>query len=251
MKGKLLVSLLAAAPLVAVGVAAADRFKGTTGDDLIGTMGADVISSLAGNDTIDGEGGNDAIYAGTGNDTVLGGGGNDRIRGGERGCDLGRRRRRRPAVAWRTDTINGGDGNDVIGRKRRGHAERWGRERPDARARQRRPARSAGLRPRRRVAIVNARERESLVSCERVIERVPTPSQAPRTTLEAVSRTEEARRTGGHPRVGRDRAARKSLRIQRRCRPSWPVRPTSGRAAASPWPARPSRRCRRGAGGAR
>jgi Ca2+-binding RTX toxin-like protein len=181
MNGKLLVSLVAVVlALVAVSVAAADRFKGTPGDDtIIGTMGPDVIASLAGNDTIDAEGGDDRVYAGPGNDSVLGGGGNDRIRGGEGedtlsggpGNDV---LRGRPG----NDTINGGDGNDVIwvgsGADTQNGGE--GNDRLHALANDGQVDR-LDCGPGDDVAIVNRNEKETILNCERVVERAPSPSQ--------------------------------------------------------------------------
>jgi Ca2+-binding RTX toxin-like protein len=182
MKGKVLVSLLAAAlALVAVGVAAADRFRGTDGNDtIIGTMGADAIASRAGDDTIDGEGGNDRIHAGAGADTVLGGGGNDRIRGGAgddtisggAGNDVLRGRKG-------NDTVNGGDGDDVIWVGHGADVQNGGEgdDRMHALANDGQLDR-LDCGPGQDVAIVNRNERETLIDCERVVERVPRPREA-------------------------------------------------------------------------
>jgi Ca2+-binding RTX toxin-like protein len=70
------------------GVAA--TMTGTSGaDELVGTLGRDVIAAGAGADVIRGRGGNDLICAGRGKDQIEGNAGNDVLRGG-RGFDTGR-----------------------------------------------------------------------------------------------------------------------------------------------------------------
>lgn len=51
-------------------------------DDLMGTMGDDMISLLGGHDRYDGLAGNDTIYGNGGSDTIFGGDGSDFIHGG-------------------------------------------------------------------------------------------------------------------------------------------------------------------------
>jgi hypothetical protein len=106
-KAILLLAMMAAALLVASGVAlAATRVYckvdvpciGTLGDDEIrGTASNDNIKGLDGNDTIYGNSGNDSIYGGSGIDLVFGYSGNDFIYG-----------------SGGNDTISGGSGNDRI-----------------------------------------------------------------------------------------------------------------------------------------
>src|SRR5436190_21732002 len=60
---------------------------GTDGNDFIdGTSGDDVIVSLGGSDTVSGGGGNDLICSGSGSDSVKGNAGNDRISLGPADC---------------------------------------------------------------------------------------------------------------------------------------------------------------------
>ena len=97
----LLAITMAAALLLASGVALAATVKGTSGNDtLYGTpdgndtkdnilpySGDDVVYALDGDDTVHHSYGDDKIYGGGGNDTLRGGFGNDEIWGGP-GRDL-------------------------------------------------------------------------------------------------------------------------------------------------------------------
>jgi serralysin len=70
------------------------------GDDndnnIVGTVGRDMIYGRGGNDTLDGGAGDDVLYGGAGNDTLFGGAGDDQLSG-----DAG------------ADTMHGGTGNDT------------------------------------------------------------------------------------------------------------------------------------------
>jgi Ca2+-binding RTX toxin-like protein len=179
----IVLSLATLIGLAVVGVAAAERFRGTNGDDtIIGTFGDDVISSLAGNDTIDAEGGNDRVYAGAGNDRVIAGGGDDRVRGGEGSDDLSGGGgndvlRGRPG----NDSLNGGDGNDRMW-PGSGEDTQFGGDGNDvlhalANDNQRDVLDCGAGRD---VAVINAREPHDLAAanCERVRKVTPTPQQA-------------------------------------------------------------------------
>ncbi len=135
MKLKLIaLALVAVFGLALASVAAADRIKGTPGNDTLnGTERHDLIAGLAGDDTINGLGrsdllfggpGNDTIYGGTGIDIVFGGQGNDTLFG-EDGLDIVRGRHGDDSVdggngrdilfgGWGTDTLQGGHGNDRL-----------------------------------------------------------------------------------------------------------------------------------------
>ena len=87
------------------GVAA--TIVGSSGsDDIEGTSGRDVIATLGGDDKIRGEGGNDLICGGPGNDDIRGDAGNDVVFGGD-GNDIIR-------GETGNDRMNGGAGNDNI-----------------------------------------------------------------------------------------------------------------------------------------
>lgn len=110
----LVLTVMAAATLIAGGMALAAVIEGGSGDNTLkGTDGADKINGNDGKDTIFGLGGNDEIDGGnhadqlfahddlgtaaSGDDIVKGRAGNDRIEGGSG-----------------ADTLNGGQDNDVI-----------------------------------------------------------------------------------------------------------------------------------------
>ena len=77
----LLLALIAAALVVASGVALAQNFVGTDrGERIVGTNAADNIDGNGGDDTIIGGRGADKIRGGTGRDKQYGGRGNDVIR---------------------------------------------------------------------------------------------------------------------------------------------------------------------------
>ncbi|MEG4528397.1 cadherin-like domain-containing protein, partial [Microcoleus sp. C2D2] len=94
---------------VAVGVSinggsGADNLLGTIGNDIInGGNGNDTIYGGAGNDSLSGENGNDILYGdglmdgGAGNDTLTGGNGDDTLKGG-----------------GGTDYLSGGNGQDLL-----------------------------------------------------------------------------------------------------------------------------------------
>jgi uncharacterized protein len=135
MKVKAIVlGLAAVAALSLVAVAAADRIKGTPGNDVLtGTERHDVIAGLAGDDQISGLGRGDVLFGNRGNDTITGGDGidvifggpdNDNLDGGN-GLDIVRGRSGDDTVAGGngrdllfggrgTDTLSGGDGNDRL-----------------------------------------------------------------------------------------------------------------------------------------
>jgi len=76
----ILMVMVAAAMLLASGVALAATFRGTDGDDkIIGTKESDQIFGLGGKDVLEGRGGGDVIHGGPGNDTGSGDSGNDTI----------------------------------------------------------------------------------------------------------------------------------------------------------------------------
>jgi hypothetical protein len=75
-------------PCTITGTAAADRLRGTSGDDVIcGLGGDDEIDARDGDDAVMGDAGNDRIAGGDDDDTLYGGEGDDRIDGG-RGRDV-------------------------------------------------------------------------------------------------------------------------------------------------------------------
>jgi hypothetical protein len=93
MKGRaiLLLAAMAAALIVASGVALAETFTcnatppcyGTPeDDDITGTNSTETIYGLDGNDTLSGEGGSDTHYGNSGNDTLFGAAGSDTYYGG-------------------------------------------------------------------------------------------------------------------------------------------------------------------------
>jgi Ca2+-binding RTX toxin-like protein len=126
--------LAAVAALSVVAVAAADRIKGTPGNDVLtGTERHDLIAGLAGDDQISGLGAGDILFGNRGNDTMQGGDGIDVIFGGRdndnldggNGLDIVRGRAGDDTVAggngrdllfggWGADTLSGGDGNDRL-----------------------------------------------------------------------------------------------------------------------------------------
>jgi Ca2+-binding RTX toxin-like protein len=135
MKVKAIVlGLAAVAALSLVAVAAADRIKGTPGNDVLtGTERHDLIAGLAGDDQISGLGHGDVLFGNRGNDTISGGDGIDVIFGGAdndaldggNGLDIVRGRHGDDSVAggagrdhlfggWGVDTLSGGDGNDRL-----------------------------------------------------------------------------------------------------------------------------------------
>ena len=90
---------------VTVGTSGCD-IVGTDGDDvLFGTDGDDVICGLGGNDTIDGRGGNDTILGGPGDDTISGSWGDDTLWGGPGDDTLSGNNG--------DDTLHGGSGDDT------------------------------------------------------------------------------------------------------------------------------------------
>jgi Ca2+-binding RTX toxin-like protein len=135
MKVKAIVLGLAAiAALALVAVAAADRIKGTPGNDVLtGTERHDLIAGLAGDDQISGLGRGDILFGNRGNDTIAGGDGidviiggpdNDNLDGGN-SLDIVRGRSGDDTVAGGNgrdllfggrgvDSLSGGDGNDRL-----------------------------------------------------------------------------------------------------------------------------------------
>ncbi len=109
----LLLTVMAAALVLASGVALAVTKIGTNGNDVLkGTDGKDNLLGLGGQDDIFGKGGSDNLLGGPGKDNVLGGderrpGGGDKNLAGGEGNDavLGGRG---------SDNIVGGDGNDLL-----------------------------------------------------------------------------------------------------------------------------------------
>jgi hypothetical protein len=78
--GRLLRVGALAAALAAAGVAQADTFTGTEGDDLLrGGPGADVLLGLGGNDRLAGGGDADVLDGGSGSDDLAGGRGRDAV----------------------------------------------------------------------------------------------------------------------------------------------------------------------------
>jgi Ca2+-binding RTX toxin-like protein len=135
MKVKAIVlGLAAVAALSVVAVAAADRIKGTPGNDVLtGTERHDLIAGLAGDDQISGLGRGDILFGNRGNDTIQGGHGIDVIFGGRdndnldggNGLDIVRGRHGDDMVAggngrdllfggWGADSLSGGHGNDRL-----------------------------------------------------------------------------------------------------------------------------------------
>jgi hypothetical protein len=114
--GAVAVGVVALVLSAVAGVALAQPFIGTKGDDVInGSERHDFIAGRAGNDTLNGFARRDVILAGTGNDIVSAGDGNDLVFGGQDNDtlngDLGNDR----IFAQRgTDTVNGGPGNDGL-----------------------------------------------------------------------------------------------------------------------------------------
>ncbi|HYE84767.1 MAG TPA: calcium-binding protein, partial [Vicinamibacterales bacterium] len=75
-------------------------------DQLVGTIGDDIIDGLDGNDYLSGSYGNDTLDGGAGSDTVYGEQGNDRLSGGD-GNDY--------VADWLGDNVlSGGEGNDSV-----------------------------------------------------------------------------------------------------------------------------------------
>ena len=83
-----------------------DGSGGTGGEDVIGTAGANVITTGSGQNIIDGNGGNDTLSSGGGIDVVNGGGGDDTIDGGSQNDTLNGN--------GGTDTLNGGADDDIL-----------------------------------------------------------------------------------------------------------------------------------------
>ena len=93
-----------------------NQIVGTIGDDILeGTGGPDIICGLGGNDSLSGLGGDDLILGGGGNDTISGGDGNDVLRGGA-GSDIlsGNAGDDRLGGGGGSDVILGGGGNDRL-----------------------------------------------------------------------------------------------------------------------------------------
>ena len=109
----LLVAVMAAALVMASGVALAVDRVGTNGDDVLrGTDGEDNLVGLGGNDDLFGKGGSDNLSGGPGKDIVLGGdereprGGDKNLDGGDGNDFVG--------GGNGADNIVGGDGNDLL-----------------------------------------------------------------------------------------------------------------------------------------
>ncbi|WP_432822900.1 calcium-binding protein, partial [Trichloromonas sp.] len=102
--------------IATTGSAATDTMNGTTGDDILISLGAnDTLHGNGGNDVVDGGEGDDQIYGDDGDDTLLGqagmdtlygGNGNDSLYGGEGDDKL--------YGGNDQDTLDGGVGNDVL-----------------------------------------------------------------------------------------------------------------------------------------
>jgi Ca2+-binding RTX toxin-like protein len=127
----LLLTVMAAALVLASGVALAVTKVGTNGHDVLkGTDGKDSLLGLGGQDDIFGKGGSDNLLGGPGKDNVLGGderrpGGGDKNLAGGSGNDLvlggkgsdnivGEDGNDLAFGASGADKILGGDGNDVL-----------------------------------------------------------------------------------------------------------------------------------------
>jgi Ca2+-binding RTX toxin-like protein len=126
----LLLTVMAAALVMASGVALAVTKLGTNGHDVLrGTDGKDNLLGLGGQDDIFGKGGSDNLVGGPGKDNVLGGderpGGGDKNLAGGPGNDLvlggkgsdnivGEDGNDGAFGARGADKILGGDGNDVL-----------------------------------------------------------------------------------------------------------------------------------------
>jgi len=78
-----------------------------TPGELIGGLGADVLSAGAANDLLSGDQGNDTLDSGAGNDDVRGGDGADTIRAGDGDDKVG-------AADGVADTVDCGPGNDSV-----------------------------------------------------------------------------------------------------------------------------------------
>ena len=109
----LLLTVMAAALVLASGVALAVTKIGTNGNDVLkGTDGKDNLLGLGGQDDIFGRGGSDNLLGGPGKDNVLGGnergpGGGDKNLAGGSGNDV-------VLGGQGSDNIVGGDGNDLL-----------------------------------------------------------------------------------------------------------------------------------------
>ncbi len=109
----LLLAVMAAALVLASGVALAVNRVGTNGPDTLrGTDGSDNLSGLGGEDRLLGKGGEDNLSGGAGKDVVLGGderrpGGGDKNLDGGGGNDV-------VAAGRGSDNASGGDGNDLL-----------------------------------------------------------------------------------------------------------------------------------------
>jgi Ca2+-binding RTX toxin-like protein len=109
----LLLTVMAAALVLASGVALAVNRVGTNGPDTLrGTDGADNLSGLRGEDKLLGKGGEDNLSGGAGKDVVLGGderrpGGGDKNLAGGGGNDF-------VGAGRGSDNASGGDGNDLL-----------------------------------------------------------------------------------------------------------------------------------------
>jgi Ca2+-binding RTX toxin-like protein len=109
----LLVAVMAAALVMASGVALAVDRVGTSGHDVLkGTGGADNLLGKGGQDDLFGKGGSDNLSGGSGKDNVLGGderrpGGGDKNLAGGEGNDF--------VVGGKgSDNLTGGGGNDFV-----------------------------------------------------------------------------------------------------------------------------------------
>ncbi len=109
----LLLTVMAAALVMASGLALAVTKIGTNGPDVLrGTDGKDNLLGLGGQDDIFGKGGSDNLLGGPGKDNVLGGdergpGGGDKNLAGGSGNDV-------VLGGQGSDNIVGGDGNDLL-----------------------------------------------------------------------------------------------------------------------------------------
>ncbi|MEM9219612.1 MAG: calcium-binding protein [Cyanobacteria bacterium P01_F01_bin.150] len=90
-----------------IGTVEADVIRGETGNDrILGLEGNDRLFGDGGSDILEGDSGNDRLDGGDGNDTLNGGTGKDRLLGGDGNDDL--------IGGSQNDLLKGGDGKDTL-----------------------------------------------------------------------------------------------------------------------------------------